>query len=121
MSKKRKPTRHDFDRLARLVYLLEAVRHELVGSERSIGYLLPVKYVDYFCDGGQIMKRVGEVRSRLDDLACAAEPNHTATSVFYSNDSARTLAEKCVATMLSDTSSALPEEFLTRAKTSEDP
>jgi hypothetical protein len=112
MSKKRQPTRAEFDRLTRLLHLLDAAFHELTGNHSGIGYFLPVKYVDWFCTCGQIDKRIGEIRSLLDDLACGAEENHSATSVFYGNDAARTLAKSCVSQMLADAEPVLPEKFM---------
>lgn len=119
--RKRLPTRAEFERLAKLLYLLDGTFRELTTTESSLGRFLPVHWVDLLSDCGAVGKRINLLRSKLDDLACLAERSHTATSVFYSNRDAERLTQKHIQVLLMDSDSFLPDGFMVNSELSPKP
>lgn len=113
--RKRKPTREDFQRFQRLMFLLRVTIDALCGRE-GIGYFLPVKYLDRRLSrvvNGFGAAAIGTiVRSKLDDLACNASPR--GAWVFYpdAGSEAEKLAKETVLAMLNSKIETLPKDFM---------
>lgn len=102
--RKRLPTRREFQDLQRLVYLIATAQRELA---RRIGDFLPVRYAD-------ALVRSWPLKSRLDDLACRAEPNRSAVRVFYGSGdgAAGELARNAITLVLEHEGETLPHDFM---------